>query len=165
MEDKIIDTIKDIGNKLNEEYLRAGTKSKRRRILYELFINNFYMNVICMKDKIEDNDDCVYIEEERIKKYADNIMTRSNFYDMYYYTEGLDSKYSFIYPIGQFMAIYLYENYKQDKENFIEEFKRSFLIYPTNPTIEAFNKVGINYQELKEGKVLKRILNEYKTKF
>lgn len=37
MEDKIIDTIKDIGNKLNEEYLRAGTKSKRRRILYELF--------------------------------------------------------------------------------------------------------------------------------
>ena len=34
MEDKIIDTIKDIGNKLNEEYLRAGTKSKRRRILY-----------------------------------------------------------------------------------------------------------------------------------
>lgn len=35
MEDKIIDTIKDIGNKLNEEYLRAGTKSKRRRILYE----------------------------------------------------------------------------------------------------------------------------------
>lgn len=131
----------------------------------ELFINNFYMNVICMKDKIEDNDDCVYIEEERIKKYADNIMTRSNFYDMYYYTEGLDSKYSFIYPIGQFMAIYLYENYKQDKENFIKEFKRSFLIYPTNPTLEAFNKVGINYQELKEGKVLKRILNEYKTKF
>ena len=52
----------------------------------ELFINNFCMNVICMKDKIEDNDDCVYIEEERIKKYADNIMTRSNFYDMYYYT-------------------------------------------------------------------------------
>jgi hypothetical protein len=86
-------------------------------------------------------------------------------YDMYYYTKGLDSKYSFIYPIGQFMAIYLYENYKQDKENFIKEFKRSFLIYPTNPTLEAFNKVGINYQELKEGKVLKRILNEYKTKF
>lgn len=123
------------------------------------------MNVICMKDKIEDKDDYVYIEEERIKKYADNIMARSNFYDMCYYTEGLDSKYSFIYPIGQLMAIYLYENYKQDKDNFIQEFKRSFLTYPSNPTLEVFNKVGINYHELKEGKVLKRVLNEYKTKF
>lgn len=43
MEDKIIDTIKDIGNKLNEEYLRAGTKSKRRRILYELFALKYYV--------------------------------------------------------------------------------------------------------------------------
>lgn len=63
------------------------------------------------------------------------------------------------------MAIYLYENYKLDKDNFIQEFKRSFLTYPSNPTLEVFSKVGINYQELKEGKVLKRVLNEYKTKF
>lgn len=63
------------------------------------------------------------------------------------------------------MAIYLYENYKLDKDNFIQEFKRSFLTYPSNPTLEVFNKVGINYHELKEGKVLKRVLNEYKTKF
>ena len=87
--------------------------------------------------------------------------------DFKYVVLNIDDMYSIdSYSIKYLNKIYkLYENYKQDKENFIEEFKRSFLIYPTNPTIEAFNKVGINYQELKEGKVLKRILNEYKTKF
>ena len=33
MEDKIIDTMKNIGNKLNEEYLKGGTKSQRKRLV------------------------------------------------------------------------------------------------------------------------------------
>ena len=45
MEDKIIDTIKDIGNKLNEEYLRAGTKSKEE----------YYMNYLLLKYYVKKN--------------------------------------------------------------------------------------------------------------
>lgn len=37
MEDKIIDTMKNIGNKLNEEYLKGGSKSQRKRLVYELY--------------------------------------------------------------------------------------------------------------------------------
>ncbi len=129
----------------------------------ELFVGNFYMHILCMKNNID--SEYIYITEDNIKEYANSIMERSNYYGPLYYDKGLDYRNSFIYPIGELMAIYLYENYKQGKENFIKEFKRSFLIYPSNPTLESFNKVGINYQELKEGKVLKRILNEYKTKF
>ena len=58
MEDKIIDTIKDIGNKLNEEYLRAGTKSKRRRILYELFA----FEVLCEEEFGIENKHLWFVE-------------------------------------------------------------------------------------------------------
>ena len=70
MEDKIIDTIKDIGNKLNEEYLRAGTKSKRRRILYELFA----FEVLCEEEFGIENKHLWFVDEELLpdnKQYFD----------------------------------------------------------------------------------------------
>lgn len=72
MEDKIIDTIKDIGNKLNEEYLRAGTKSKRRRILYELFA----FEVLCEEEFGIENKHLWFVDEELLpdnKQYFDII--------------------------------------------------------------------------------------------
>lgn len=72
MEDKIIDTIKDIGNKLNEEYLRAGTKSKRKRILYELFA----FEALCEEEFGIENKHLWFIDEELLpdnKQYFDII--------------------------------------------------------------------------------------------
>lgn len=43
MEDKIIDTMKNIGNKLNEEYLKGGSKSKRKRLVYNYILLKYYV--------------------------------------------------------------------------------------------------------------------------
>ena len=46
MEDKIIDTIKDIGNKLNEEYLRRVLNLKEEE---------YYMNYLLLKYYVKKN--------------------------------------------------------------------------------------------------------------
>ena len=52
----------------------------------------------------------------------------------------------------------MYERYKEDKNSFINEFKRSFLLYPDNPCIDVFSGVGIDYDIIKEGKILRKII-------
>ena len=54
----------------------------------------------------------------------------------------------------------MYEKYKEDKVSFKEELKRCFLEYPANSDINVFRNVGINYEDIKEGKVLKKILRD-----
>ena len=124
----------------------------------DLFINNFYMNLICMKKDIIPNGNYVYIDEENTNKYAEYIMNKTNFYGISFYNEGLDYRDSFIYSIGQLFAVYMYERYKEDKNSFINEFKRSFLLYPDNPCIDVFSGVGIDYDIIKEGKILRKII-------
>ena len=41
-----------------------------------------------------------------------------------------------------------------------EELKRCFLEYPANSDINVFRNVGINYEDIKDGKVLKKILRD-----
>lgn len=124
----------------------------------DLFINNFYMNLICMKKDIIPNGNYVYIDEENTNKYAEYIMNKTNFYALSFYNDGLDYRDSFIYSIGQLFAVYMYERYKEDKNSFINELKKCFLLYPDNPYIDVFSGVGIDYDIIKEGKILRKII-------
>lgn len=127
----------------------------------ELFINSFGVNIACMKKKLDTSDGTIYIDEENIKKHANSIMNKSNYYGPLYYKDGIDSRFPFIYFIGQLMSLYMYENYKENKEKFKKEFKKSFLLYPSDPSLEVFSEIGVDQQELKEGKILKKVLKEY----
>lgn len=62
MEDKIIDTMKAIGNKLNEEYLKGGTKSQRKRLVYELYS----FEVLCAEEFGIKNKHLWTVDEELI---------------------------------------------------------------------------------------------------
>lgn len=133
---------------LNEYYMR-------------LFIFNFCMNLISMKSDIDNSiDGYVYIDEDNIKMYANYIMNKTNFYGVLNYDKGLEYRDSYIYGIGGLFAIYMYEKYKEDKVSFKEELKKCFLEYPANSDINVFRNVGINYEDIKEGKVLKKILRD-----
>lgn len=124
----------------------------------ELFIYNFCINLISMKKSIDSIDGNVYIKEEKINKYADYIMNKTNFYSMLSYKYGLDYRDSYIYGIGHLFAIHMYEKYKEDKEYFKNELKKSFLVYPNDSSLEAFKNIGVNYEEIKSGKLLRKIL-------
>lgn len=124
----------------------------------KLFIHNFYINLISMKKNINSIDGYVYIKEENISKYADYIIDKVNFYNMLSYKYGLDYRNIYIYGIGYLFAIHMYEKYKEDKEYFKNELKKSFLVYPNDSSLEAFKNIGINYEELKSGKLLRKTL-------
>lgn len=124
----------------------------------DLFINNFYMNVISMKKELTLDGDLIFINESNISSYADNVMNKANYYDIMHYNEGLDYRFSYIYPIGQLLAIYMYDKYIEDKDKFIMNFKKCLLMYPSLSRLETFKDVGAEYDKLKEGKVLKKVL-------
>ncbi len=144
----------------DNKILEHSTKLSMQEYYQDLYIYNFYMNVISMKSKITTSYGNVYVDEENIKKYADYIMQKYNFYETSVYNMGLDCRCSYIYPIGGIFAIYMYEEYQKDKNKFIAELKKTFLEYPNNPSIEVFKNVGVTYDKLKEGKILKKVIKE-----
>lgn len=127
-----------------------------------LFVFNFCMNLISMKNDISTSFGCVYIDEDNIKMYADYIMNRVNYYGMIGYDNGLDFRDSYIYGIGSLFAIYMYDKYKDNKLLFKNELKKCFLRYPVSSDIGVFRDVGIDFDTMKDGKVLRRILRDRK---
>ena len=127
-----------------------------------LFVFNFCMNLISMKNDISTSFGCVYIDEDNIKMYADYIMNRVNYYGMIGYDNGLDFRDSYIYGIGSLFAIYMYDKYKDNKILFKNELKKCFLRYPVSSDIGVFRDVGIDFDTMKDGKVLRRILRDRK---
>lgn len=123
-----------------------------------VFVYNFCMHLISMKKDINPYIESVYIEEENIKQYADYIMKKTNYYGIQEYNQGLDYRDSYIYAIGGIYAINMYEKYKENKEYFKEELKKSFLIYPNNFSPEVFKNLGIDNNQIKNNEVLKKVL-------
>lgn len=71
----------------------------------------------------------------------------------------------YIYGTGYLFAIFLYDSYKQDKEKFNYNFKNMLTSYPFAGNIETFKNFNITEESLKEGKILRKTLNNFKDDF
>ena len=108
-----------------------------------------------------DELDNVFIKEENITAISKEIQEKLNYY--YLPSEQGDVvKYrnSFVYGIGSLCAIYLYENYKLDPNNFRKEFRNALLTYPYIKNLSAFESVGITYEKLMSGDTLRKLLKK-----
>lgn len=98
------------------------------------------------------------IKEQEVIDYANKLKEKLNYYSLpSELGQGVNYKESFLYGIGGIFGIYLYENYKQDPNNFKKEFRNALINYKYND-IDAFEKVGITEEKLIKGDILKRIL-------
>lgn len=123
---------------------------------------NIYLMYQMTEVKIDELDN-VYITEKHIIDTAKEIQNTLNYYS-FPSEEGdiIKFKHSFIYGIGGIFSIYLYENYKEDPNNFKKEFRNCLLSYPYGDSINEFERVGITPEMLIEGKVLKKVLDSRK---
>jgi len=100
------------------------------------------------------------IKDPKVSEYANSVKEKLNYYALPS-EAGQEIAYrdSFLYGIGGLFSIYLYENYKQDPNNFKKEFKNALINYRYND-IDAFKDVGITTEILTKSPILKRALTK-----
>ena len=100
----------------------------------------------------------VEINDTTIAQYANKLKEHLNYYTLVFdLGEEINFRSSFIYGLGGLFSIYLYDNYKQDPNDFRKEFRNAFINYQDNG-IEAFKNIGITEEEIIKGHTLKKVL-------
>lgn len=133
-------------------------------LMFDLLSRSYNIHLMYMMKKIQiDELDHVHITEKKIIDRASEILNKLNYYS-FPYEEGdvIKFRHSFIYGMGDLFSIYLYENYKEDPNNFKKEFRNALLTYPYGDSIKEFERVGVTPEVLIEGKVLKKVLDSMK---
>lgn len=129
---------------------------------YKTMLCHIYeMNLICKSDFLNINRYGFYvIDDYNVFIHGNNLKEQLNYYNLSSELgEEINYKHAFVYGLGALLAIHLYDNYKQDPKCFKKEFKNALINYPCIG-IEAFNKVGVNIEELNKGNTLKRVLTD-----
>lgn len=135
----------------------------------EILLNRYYVslleymyviNIISKMKNIKEEDDKIIISDNATVNYGNKIREDLNYYNLpSELNTKLYFKNAFIYGLGTLFSIYLYENYKNNPNDFKKEFKNAMINY-TNIGMDAFERVGVTEDKLLEGKVLKRVLRE-----
>lgn len=144
---------------LENNIYREEVKMLLYEYLRELLLNSIYANII---SRIYPNN---YMFDEELNIDINDFNTYLTTLEGNYNLYGLEkNKVSFrdqyIYGFGQLFSIYLYENYKKDPEYFKKEFNKALLEYSMTEDVSSFKRVGITYEELSKGDILKKVLTK-----
>lgn len=133
----------------------------KRKYLNQLY--DYLSHILIIFSKAEINIDygfMVKINEINTVEYANELLDIMNSSEKRFTIDDkLSIRTSCIYGIGKLLGIYLYESYKENKIEFLNNFKKSLLEYKDND-FDAFNRVGVSYQDLVKGDTLKKILKK-----
>lgn len=133
----------------------------KRKYLNQLYDYLSYILIIFSKIKIDiDYGFMVKMNEINTVEYANELLDMMNSSEeRFTIDDKLSIRTSCVYGIGKLLGVYLYESYKDNKIEFLNNFKKSLLEYKDND-FDAFNRVGVSYQDLVKGEKLKKILKK-----
>ena len=141
---------KEIDHELDIYYIRLFEYAFNTYVVCLNGINNIdgnYMILLDNKDKMD------RIEElKNMLNYYNNLPN---------YKDKISVLDSFIYFVGEILAVNLYDKYKDNPKEFMKNFRTALVNYPRSGNIESFEVVGITKDELLSGRVLKRELNKF----
>lgn len=145
---------------LDNNIYGEDVKVTLRRYYISLLMCAYDMSIIYRLKNIKLNEDnFIEIDDPRIVLYGNSIMNYLN-YDCLYIEEGdiYDFRESFIYGIGSIFAIYLYEFYQNNTNDYWKELGNMILNLPNSKGIEVFERVGITKDKLISNNVVKKEL-------
>lgn len=145
---------------LDNNILTEDVKVTLRRYYINLLVCFYDMSIIYrLKDIKLNENNYIVIDDPRVISYGNSIMKYLN-YDVLSIYEGdlYDFRDSFIYGIGNLFAIYLYDFYKNDSNNYWKEFRNMILDLPNSSGLELFERVGITKDKFISCDIVKREL-------
>ena len=144
---------------LKENRIYENTTDLCLKNFYEkMFLRIFDINILTKMEKIHINSGEVLLNEKKVMDEAELLKERLNYYSLSSYGDKISFNENFNYGLARLFAIYLYENYRQDKNNFKKEFKNSLLTCYQLKDLNAFNNVGINEEDIIKGDILRKVL-------
>lgn len=135
----------------------------KRRYLNQIYYFLSYLLIIFNHKNLNiDSEFNITLEDKEIIDYANSLLDMMNSSDERYESgDKLNFRSPFVYGIGKLLGIYVYDFYKNNPKEFLDKFKTSILEYK-DTGLDAFRCLGITYDSLIEGKVLKRTIKECK---
>ena len=146
----------------NRCYDKEVIKNEKNSYFLRMFHDAFGTYLVSLNsDSVVDYDYTIELNNKNVMDEIEKVKEMLNYYSLPSYKEKLSVKDSVIYYIGQLLAIYLYDSYKQDPKEFMKNFKTALVNYPRTSSIDSFEVVGITKEKLLSGKVLKRELERF----
>lgn len=148
-------------NYLKENNILIEDVDKRlNTYFYDLLVRTLEINMIYKMDEVDiDEFDNIVINNEEVLVFSKMIEEQLNC-ELFTPEDSdiINYRHAFLYGIGSLFAVYLYQNYKEDPNDFKKEFKNAILSSPYIRGIDAFERVGVTPEVLIKNETLKRIL-------
>ena len=145
--------------------------NKDLEIIFDLYYKNILLfnidiytisNYIKKGGFVDIHEETININDEEVWLETDRVKDKLNYYMNSLNREPLNLRKTYIYGIGKLFAVILYDNYKNDPNNFKKEFANALCNYPLTKDISAFSNLGINEEELISSNILKKRLEKDK---
>lgn len=135
----------------------------KRRYLNQIYYYLSYALIILSHRELNiDSEFCVKLENSDIVKIANDLLTLMNSSDdRFKIGDRINFRSPFVYGVAKLLAIYIYDAYKNNPKDFLNNFKKTLLCYK-DIGIDAFSYLGITRESLVCGSVLKKSLNSCK---
>ena len=150
-------------NYLKENNILIEDVDKRlNTYFYDLLVRTLEINMIYKMEEVDINEfDNIIIDNEDVLVFSRMIEEQLNC-QLFTPEDGdiINYRHAFLYGIGSLFAVYLYQDYKEDPNNFKKEFKNALLSSPYIRGIDAFERVGVTPEVLIKNEALKRILKK-----
>lgn len=128
----------------------------------EIFNYIFDVKLVCkMKSFYVDESREVCLLDKDIVDFVKKIENDINFYELPKYESSINLISCYIYSLGMIFSVYLYDVYKNDPNNFKINFAKSLCEYPLVKDLSVFEKIGINKEELLNGKTYNKTLKKF----
>lgn len=148
-------------NYIKENNILVDDVNKRlHTYFYDLLTRTHNISFIYKTEEIDvDEFDNVSINNNKALEFSKLIEEKLNC-ELFTPEDGdtINIRHAFLYGIGSLFAVYLYQNYKEDSNNFKKEFKNALLSSPYMNGIDAFERVGVTSETLIKGDTLKKVL-------
>lgn len=146
----------------NKIYLEDAMILKRR-YLNQIFEYLSYILIIFSQSKLFiDYEFKIKLVNDDMVEYANSLLEEMNSDDrLFQLGDKLNFRSAFVYGIGKLLGVYVYDAYKNNKEEFLSNFRKVLLEYKDRG-IDALDYLDITKDDLIKGDVLKKTLENCK---
>ena len=140
-----------------------GIDSELDIFYLELFDDAFSSYLLSlMNDRKPSDEGEICLNDKKVMDKGEEIKSKLNYFtELPSYQDTIRYRDAFIYYIGKLFAISLYDSYKDNPKEFMKDFKTALVNYPKSRSVDSFEIVGINKENLRNSKVLTRELKQF----
>lgn len=144
----------------NKIYLEDSLMLRRRYLNQVYYYLRDALTIMNIEDIKVDLMFDTLLESQDVVDYGNNLLIQMNSHSQLYKVgDKINFRNSIVYAMGKLLGIYIYEAYKDNPKEFLSNLKKVLIDYKDN-YFKSFEKIGLTYEMVTDGDVLRRVLRD-----